>query len=383
MSVMMDRFNCTPMKQLSLILCSLSLLTACTTAGNSDPSASISLGTTSPTPTVIASSSPAVPSPQPSVDTAAKIVLPIDEYGARKNLKIFGEYIQDRFTGYHVADDIEYTDIESDTHVRAMADGEVEIVQFASGYGGMIKIKHQIDNQTIHSIYGHIALDSAKVKAGDQVKAGQFLANLGVNNSEESDGERKHLHFGLYAGDENRINGYEQEASVVSKWINPEDFFAQHQVAINHPARTFSSSEIGGDNFKLQLTIPADWEVEYIPARKALNLFSLRGEGTARDRSQMYISFFDATQFQTLTTVNVLSTKDTKIGQENYVAKRYEIEKKANVASFDEQPGWRNSKHFVTDLRAREGQTRYYALAKNPSLDESIYQQVLASIKLE
>jgi hypothetical protein len=378
----MHRFNCTSMKQLSLILCSLSLLTACATS-SSDPSASISLGVTSQTPIVIASSSPSTPSPQPSVDTVAKIVLPIDEYGAKKTLKVFGEYIQDRFTGYHVADDIEYTDIESETPVRAMADGQIEIVQFASGYGGMIKIKHKIDNQTIHSIYGHIALDSTQLKAGDQVKAGQFLANLGKNNSEESDGERKHLHFGLYAGDENRINGYESEASAVSKWINPEDFFAQHQVTVGHPTRTFSSSEIGGDNFKLQFTIPADWEVEYIPARKALNLFSLRGEGTARDRSQMYISFFDAKQFLTLTTVNVLSTQDLKVGKEAYTGKRYEIEKKANVASFDEQPGWRNSKHFVTDLRGQEGQTRYYALAKNPRLDEIIYQQVLASIKLE
>lgn len=371
------------MKQLSLLLCSLSLLTACTNVDKSDPGSNIDLGATTPTPLVLNSSSPSTPSTQPSVITAAKIVLPIDGYGERKHLKVFGEYIQDRFTGYHVADDIEYTDVESDTPVRAMADGEVERVQFASGYGGMIKIKHQIDNQTIHSIYGHIALDSAQVNTGDRVKAGQFLANLGKNNSEESDGERKHLHFGLYAGDENRINGYESEASAVSKWINPEDFFAQHQVTVGHPTRTFSSSEIGGDNFKLQFIVPADWEVEYIPARKALNLFSLRGEGTARDRSQMYISFFDAKQFLTLTTVNVLSTQDLKVGKEAYTGKRYEIEKKANVASFDEQPGWRNSKHFVTDLRSQEGQTRYYALAKNPRLDESIYQQVLASIKLE
>lgn len=369
------------MKRLSLILCSLSLLTACTASNNSAIN-NISLGETSSPPIVVATS-PTKPTPQPSIEATTKIVLPIDEYGARKTLKIFGEYIQDRFTGYHVADDIEYTDIESDTPVRAMADGEVEVVQFASGYGGMIKIKHLIDNQTIHSIYGHVALNSAKVNVGDQVKAGQFLANLGRNNSEESDGERKHLHFGLYEGNDNRINGYEPEAAAVLKWINPEDFFAKHQVAVNHPTRTFSSSEIGGDHFKLQFTIPTDWEVEYIPARKALNLFSIRGEGTARDRSQMYISYFDASQFLTLTTVNVLSTQDLKIGQENYVAKRYEIEKKANVASFEEQPGWRNGKHFVTDLRRQEGKTRYYALAKNPSLAENIYQQVLASIKLE
>lgn len=380
----MGRFNSiSSMKKLSLILCSLSLLTACTNVGNSDLNTNINLEATTPTPFVLNTSTPSTPSTQPSMDTAAKIVLPIDEYGERKNLKVFGEYIQDRFTGYHVADDIEFTDVESDTPVRAMADGEIETVQFASGYGGVIKIKHQIDNQTIHSIYGHIALDSAQIIAGDQVKAGQFLANLGKNNSEESDGERKHLHFGLYTGDENRINGYEPEASAVSKWINPEDFFAQHQVTVGHATRTFSSSEIGGDNFKLQFTVPADWEVEYIPARKALNLFSLRGEGTARERSQMYISFFDANQFLTLTTVNVLNTQDLKVGKEAYTGKRYEIKKKDDVAKFADQPSWRNDKHIVTDLRLTEGKTRYYAFAKNPNLAEDIYQQVLASIKLE
>lgn len=363
------------MKQLSLIFCSLVLLTACT-ANNASDANNISLGLEkSPPP---AQPSSAVASPKP----ASNIVLPVAEYGKRKNLKIFGEYIQDRFTGYHVADDIEFTDTEADTPVVAMADGEVEVVQFAAGYGGMIKIKHQIDGKTIHSIYGHIALESAKVKAKDPVKAGQFLANLGKNNSEESDGERKHLHFSLYAGDENRINGYEPEASSVKKWINPEDYFAEHNVTINHPSRQFTSKEIGGDNFKLQFTIPADWEAEYIPQRKALNLFSLRGEGTARERSQIYISFFDAPQFQTLTTVNVLSTKDLKVGQENYVAKRYEIEKKSTVSSFADQPSWRNAKHFVTDFRSQEGQTRYYTFAKNPSLDEGIYQQVLASIEI-
>lgn len=371
-------FNCTSMKQLSLILCSVVLLTACTSNTPTDPN-NISLGSEAslrPTPTTQASP---ISSSKPTIN----IVLPVAEYGERKNLKVFGEYIQDRFTGYHVADDIEFTDTESDTPVLAMADGEVELVQFASGYGGMIKIKHQIDGEIIHSIYGHIALSSAKVKAGDQVKAGQFLANLGKNNSEESDGERKHLHFGLYAGDENRINGYEPEAASVNKWINPEDFFAEHNVEVNHPAREFTSKEIGGDKFKLQFTIPADWEAEYIPSRQALNLFSLRGDGTARERSQIYISFFDATRFQTLTTVNVLSTKDLKVGQENYVAKRYEIEKKSNISSFADQPSWRNDKHFVTDFRKQEGQSRYYAFAKNPILDEEVYQQVLASIKLD
>ncbi len=363
------------MKTIALLLCSLSILTSCTTA-EPTTSADISLNTTT-TPATVPSSTITTPPAQ-----THSIVLPIEQYGKRKTLKVFGEYIQDRFTGYHVADDIEFTDTDADVPVKAIADGQVEVVQFVSGYGGFIRIKHTIDGKTIHSLYGHIALQSAAVKVGDQVKAGQFLADLGKGFSTETDGERKHLHFGLYAGNDARLNGYETTAESVSKWLNPQDFFTQHQVVIDHPERLFNSNDIGAKDFPLTLSIPKGWEAEYIPSRKALNLFSLSGTDTARSRSQMYISFFDADQFQTLTTVNVLSTKDLQVGQGAYTTKRYEIEKKANVATFSDQPSWRNIKHIVTDLRAKDGQTRYFAFAKNPDLDESTYQQVLASIKL-
>ncbi len=363
------------MKSIALLLCSLTILTSCTI---NEPTTTddISLDT-STVPTTLVTPTVTAKPPQTTA-----IVLPVDQYGQRKTLKVFGEYIQDRFTGYHVADDIEFTDTDDVVPVKAMAEGQVEVVQFISGYGGFIRIKHTIDDQTIHSLYGHISLPSAVVKVGDQVKAGQFLANLGQGFSTETDGERKHLHFGLYAGTDTRLNGYETSAAAVSKWINPQDFFTQHQVVVNHPDRLFSSSDIGAKDFPLTFAIPKDWEAEYIPSRKAINLFTLSGPGTARSRSQIYISFFDADQFQTLTTVNVLSTKEQEIGQDAYVAKRYEIEKKTTAANFADQPSWRNTKHIVTDLRAKEGQTRYFAFAKNPTLDEASYQQILASIKL-
>lgn len=362
------------MKSMALLLCSLSILTSCTTMDLT--TSDISLNTS----TVPTNVDTPIVTPPPT--QTASIVLPINQYGQRKTLKVFGEYIQDRFTGYHVADDIEFTDTDTAVPVKAIADGQVEVVQFVSGYGGFIRIKHTIDGQTIHSIYGHISLSSAAVKVGDQVDAGQFLANLGKGFSPETDGERKHLHFGLYAGNDERINGYEATPAAVSRWINPQDFFTQHQVEVKHPTRLFGSSDIGAKDFPLTFSIPQDLEAEYIPSRKAINLFSLNGTGTARSRSQMYISFFDADKFQTLTTVNVLSTKDLQVGQGAYTTKRYEIEKKANVATFADQPSWRNTKHIVTDLRAKEGLTRYFAFAQNPDLNEATYQQILASIKL-
>ena len=47
---------------------------------------------------------------------------------------------------------------------------------------------------------------------------------------------------------------------------------------------------------------------------------------------------------------------------------------------FKDQPTWRNGSHLVTDFRGGEGRTRYYVVASNPTLDEEVYQEVLASM---
>ncbi len=168
------------MKKLILLICGLFLLNSCTTS-----SSVISTPTPASSPSSVSSITPSVTS-----ITEPSIVLPIAEYAKRRTVKYYGKYVQDRFTGYHVGDDIEYTDIDGPVAVHAITDGTIEMVSFVSGYGGFIRIKHTINNQTIHSIYGHIALNSAQVKIGDKVKANQFLANLGKGNSSETDGER-------------------------------------------------------------------------------------------------------------------------------------------------------------------------------------------------
>lgn len=184
-----------------------------------------------PSSAVLPEPSAATGSQTPSSSTVNQpaIFFPIAGYNERLTFKVFGQYVHDRFTGYHVGDDIEYTDTEQVIPVRAMADGEIEIREWVSGYGGLVRIKHVIDGQVIHSLYGHIALSSVSLKVGDHIKAGQFLANLGKGYSTETDGERHHLHFAIYAGNDNRINGYEQSSTGVSRWINPQMFLAQHQ----------------------------------------------------------------------------------------------------------------------------------------------------------
>ena len=306
----------------------------------------------------------------------ATVEVPIAGYNERRTLKIFGEYISDRFVGYHVGDDVEYEDVTEEVPVVAIADGTVERVEFVSGYGGFVLIKHN----DVRAIYGHLDLGSVSLKPGDTVAKGQFIGNLGDDRTQETDGERKHLHFGLYSLDQPvKINGYEPSPAAVANWINPTNYFADRGLNMITPSRQYAAPDIGSNVFAIQFTVPEGMEVEYIPSIEALNVFTLAGEGTARDRSQIFIRYFDASEFQTLRTVTIHSTEDLTVA-DNYTAKRYDIEKKANVANFADQPAWRNARHIVTDVRAEEGLTRYYVIAKNPELDDNLYEQVLDSL---
>ncbi|MDO8559969.1 MAG: hypothetical protein Q7S23_02925, partial [bacterium] len=82
----------------------------------------------SPTVTPGPSATPALQptaTPQPSPIPSTAVVLPIAGYRERRTFKVYGQYVQDRFRGYHTGDDIEYADISKDVPVFAIADGEV------------------------------------------------------------------------------------------------------------------------------------------------------------------------------------------------------------------------------------------------------------------
>lgn len=318
--------------------------------------------------------------------TELKVVHPVEDYNERRYFKNFGEYFQNRFTGYHVAEDVEFTDaLDEEIPIVAIADGTVDRINQVGGYGGLITVQHNINNRTVTALYGHIDLESSDLNAGDQVEMGQFLANLGDHESTETDGERKHLHFGLYEGTDDRVSGYVDSQNKVSNWINPQNFYLEHNVATTTPERQFNpanSYDVGSDIFNLTFNIPPNWEVEYIPSLEALNLYILDGDGTARDRSQILIRYFDATTFLTLNTVTIFSTEDMTAGSEDYVARRYDIEKNAGIPDFRDQPSWRNERHIVTDFRKSEGFTRYFVVAANPELDPTVYEKFLDGITI-
>lgn len=312
------------------------------------------------------------------VPEEAIVVLPVEGYAERRTVKVFGQYVSDRFTGYHVGDDIEFGDVLEEVPVTAVMDGTVVQIGYVSGYGGMAVIDHG----EVNAIYGHIDLSSSSLKAGDAVTMGQFIANLGEGGTTETDGERKHLHFGVYDGAPTRMNGYEANASSIDYWINPQDFFTERGVNMEMLGRNFSSSDTGGDVFLLEFSLPDDMGVEYIASIQALNIFTLHGASSARDRSVMLLRYFDAAQFLTLSTVDIYSTTNLTVGRENYLARQYDIAKKSAAADFFAQPSWRNGRHIVTDFTNANGYGRYYVVAASPDIDAKMYEDFLRTIAI-
>jgi len=146
----------------------------------------------------------------------------------------------------------------------------------------------------------------------------------------------------------------------------------------------FQAEDISAVPFEnLSFDIPSGMKVAFLPSIQSLNVYEVDGEGEPIERSQIFIRFFDASSFLTLRTVTIHQTEDLNIGTEDYVARRYDIEKKPGIANFPGQPTWRNERHIVTDTRKTSGVTRYYVIAKNPELDMDVYEEFLESLELK
>ena len=314
-------------------------------------------------------------------DNVYQLTFPLD--GGDVTYKRFGEYFEDRFTGYHVGEDFEIpASMPDPVSVYAIADGVVSRAARVGGYGGLVTIVHRVEGQEYTAIYGHLSTRFL-VREGDTVTRGQQIGVLGADKSPETDGERRHLHFAIKQGNTNDIKGYELNEAAVDEWENPRDFLSFWGGLYPDISYRYSDlidpqgKKIFGD---LDFELPAGWDVEYLPSLEALNIFETSSGGTALDRSQILIRYFDATDFLTLSTVEIFETKDTTVGQGAYVARQYDIMKKDDIADFVDQPDWRNERHIVTDFRLQDGLTRYYVVAAAPWVDPGVYTDLLDSM---
>lgn len=159
--------------------------------------------------------------------------------------------------------------------------------------------------------------------------------------------------------------------------LGPES--SQESTETLQSTRTIVAQDIPGAHANYQFTsiIPRTWEAEAISATEALNFYdpSLPGNSNL-DTSQIFVRYFKANDFLTLSTVTIHAKQNQTYGSR--AAVRYDIEKKADVATFLNQPSWRSERHIVTDIRVSEtNPSIFYVIAKRPDLDESVYQQFL------
>ena len=137
------------------------------------------------------------------------------------------------------------------------------------------------------------------------------------------------------------------------------------------------------EEFSFSAEIPKELEVEYIPQLKAINIYTptLQGDDNI-EKSQLYISFFKASKFLTLSTVDI--TKQDKMIIKVYEAILYEITKKDGVPNFLGQPNWRNFKHQALDIRlTKDSPSYFYSFAYTPDLEEKVFNDIIDSIVMK
>ena len=169
---------------------------------------------------------------QPRTTQAQSLAAPVKDFLSRINLKTFGQLIDpqsspvqpERFSGYHTGIDSEYADIiNADVPIMAIADGTVKLSQRANGYGGVVILWHEIAGQTRSVLYGHLDPDRLP-KVGQNFAAGNTIGYLGIGQSAETDGERRHLHLSMRQTADLELAGYTKSATQLSEWLNPLDF---------------------------------------------------------------------------------------------------------------------------------------------------------------
>ena len=128
----------------------------------------------------------------------------------------------ERFRGYHTGTDFEAFPGEDphDLFVTALCDGDVLMRGDVNGYGGVLIQSCILDGQNVTVLYGHLSLDSIAVQKGDVLTKGYTIGTLGKGYSEETDGERPHLHLSIHKGTGVEYRGYVNSEAELKEWVD-------------------------------------------------------------------------------------------------------------------------------------------------------------------
>lgn len=160
-----------------------------------------------------------------------EVYVPIKNFFTMRGENTFGIFSSGgRFNGFHTGVDVEVSpaDLDRDVPVHSIYKGTVVSVEQSGGYGGVVTIKHKFGDSQYIATYGHLRLSDIKVSRGERVGSGELIGYLGANYSTETDGERKHLHFGINMSGYQSILGYvDTREELLKVWLDPTLFLKQ------------------------------------------------------------------------------------------------------------------------------------------------------------
>ncbi len=133
--------------------------------------------------------------------------------------------------------------------------------------------------------------------------------------------------------------------------------------------------------YRFSGNLPEGWKAEFVPSIQAINIYNPTDPGkSSLEQSQIFLRFFESSEFLTLPTVTIHSRQPAVINGHDAV--RYEIEKKPEVANFSSQPSWRNQRHHLIDIRfAKTPQSIFYVIARSPQVSEPVFSAFIHSLK--
>ncbi len=131
----------------------------------------------------------------------------------------------ERFSGYHSGADFELFTGEDPSAITipALCEGQITYSGTVNGYGGVAIQTCTLAGEDVTVLYGHLAASSLKAK-GTQLAKGDAIGVLGKDKSDETDGERAHLHLSVHRGSSNELRGYAQSEDELSAWMDPVPF---------------------------------------------------------------------------------------------------------------------------------------------------------------
>jgi len=158
--------------------------------------------------------------------------------------------------------------LPAQTPVHAFLDGEIIITSYNNNdkdYGGLLILKHSVDELTFYSLYGHLSEVSTKqYHVGDMIQKGECIGYLG--NMNENGNWVPHLHFQLllsmlnFTNDFPGVGYYRQIAVWKSICPNPNLLFKKTElsttkIATNDTLIAFRKQHLG-KGLSLQYNTP-------------------------------------------------------------------------------------------------------------------------------